>query len=142
MIDKLHDEIVKIQDLPDVKQQMEARGNFLRTAIQPSPRLTLGVTTTAVEVTDADGRTERLQTDKKKLDERAGNGLVKFKRRSYWEGAALVTEILYQPPYWVHALIWGPATLILSLGLLRPLKAGLMVLQYKHRAEEGRLIEK
>ena len=31
-----------------------------------------------------------------------------------------------------------PAILILSLGLLRPLKASLIVLQYKHRAEEGR----
>jgi uncharacterized protein (DUF983 family) len=57
-------------------------------------------------------------------------------------GGALIVEVAYQPPYWVHALIWGPAILILSLGLLRPLKAGLIVLQYKHRAEEGRLEKK
>lgn len=54
-------------------------------------------------------------------------------------GGALFTEVWFQPPYWLHALIWGPAVIILSLGLLRPLKAGLIVLQYKHRAEEGRV---
>lgn len=53
-------------------------------------------------------------------------------------GGALITEVAFQPPYWVHALIWGPMLLILTFGLLRPLKAGLIVLQYKHRAEEGR----
>jgi uncharacterized protein (DUF983 family) len=57
-------------------------------------------------------------------------------------GGALITEVTFQPPYWVHAVIWGPAIVILSLGLLRPLKAGLIVLQYKHRAEEGRLEKK
>ncbi|HEY4264872.1 MAG TPA: DUF983 domain-containing protein [Micropepsaceae bacterium] len=56
-------------------------------------------------------------------------------------GGALLTEVKYSPPYWVHALIWGPAVVILSLGLLRPLKAGLIVLQYKNRAEEGRLVK-
>jgi len=55
-------------------------------------------------------------------------------------GGALITEVTFQPPYWVHALIWGPALVILSLGLLRPLKAAMIVLQYKHRAEEGRRI--
>lgn len=54
-------------------------------------------------------------------------------------GGALILEVSAQPPYWVHALIWGPALVILSLGLLRPLKAALIVLQYKHKAEEGRL---
>jgi uncharacterized protein (DUF983 family) len=56
-------------------------------------------------------------------------------------GGALLTEVWYSPPYWVHAVIWGPAVVILSLGFLRPLKAGLIVLQYKHRAEEGRLVK-
>ncbi len=52
---------------------------------------------------------------------------------------ALLTEVRFQPPYWVQGAIWGPAVIVLSLGLLRPLKAGLIALQYKHRAEEGRL---
>jgi uncharacterized protein (DUF983 family) len=53
-------------------------------------------------------------------------------------GGALLTEVWFQPPYWVHGVIWGPAVVILSLSLLRPLKAGMIALQYKHRAEEGR----
>jgi uncharacterized protein (DUF983 family) len=53
-------------------------------------------------------------------------------------GGALITEVAFHPPYWVHAIIWGPLIVILSLGLLRPLKASLIVLQYKHRAEEAR----
>ena len=57
-------------------------------------------------------------------------------------GGALITEVNFQPPYWVQGAIWGPAVVILSLGLLRPLKAGLIALQYKHRAEEGRLAPK
>jgi uncharacterized protein (DUF983 family) len=56
-------------------------------------------------------------------------------------GGALLVEVAWQPPYWLHALIWGPAILLLSIGLLRPLKAVLMVLQYKHRAEEARRVE-
>ena len=27
-------------------------------------------------------------------------------------GSALIVEVLYQPPFWLHALLWGP--LILS----------------------------
>jgi len=56
-------------------------------------------------------------------------------------GGALLTEVAFQPPYWVHALIWGPALVILTFGFLRPLKAVLIVLQYKHRAEEARRAE-
>ena len=53
-------------------------------------------------------------------------------------GGALIMEVTFQPPYWVHAVVWGPALVILSLAFLRPLKAALIVLQYKHKAEEGR----
>jgi uncharacterized protein (DUF983 family) len=53
-------------------------------------------------------------------------------------GGALIVEVNYSPPYWLHAVIWGPAILILSLGFLRPLKTWLIVQQYKHSAVEGR----
>ena len=53
--------------------------------------------------------------------------------------AVLIVEILYQPPYWVHAVLWLPLTAILCLGLLRPFKATLVALQYRHKAQEGRL---
>ena len=54
-------------------------------------------------------------------------------------GAALLVEVAYSPPIWVHAVVWGPLVLILCLGMLRPLKGILVALQYHHRAEQGRI---
>ena len=56
--------------------------------------------------------------------------------------AALVTEVVYQPPLWVHAALWLPLILIVTLGPLRPMKALLIALQYHHRAAEGRFGDK
>lgn len=56
-------------------------------------------------------------------------------------GAAAVVEALFHPAPWVHLLLWLPATVMLSLLLLRPLKATMIALQFHHRAEEGRLDE-
>jgi uncharacterized protein (DUF983 family) len=53
--------------------------------------------------------------------------------------AALAVEVLYQPPFWVHALLWVPLILITTLAPLRPVKGLLIALQYHHRAAEGRL---
>lgn len=53
--------------------------------------------------------------------------------------AALMTEIAFQPPYWVHAVLWLPLVLLTTLGPLRPLKGLLIALQYHHRAAEGKL---
>ena len=52
---------------------------------------------------------------------------------------ALIVEVKYSPPYWVHAVLWLPAIIIVVGGGLRIVKAALMVLQYKHRAGEGKL---
>ncbi len=52
--------------------------------------------------------------------------------------AALVTEVLYEPPYWVHLVLWLPMILILSFGLLRPAKALMIGLQYRNKAAESR----
>lgn len=54
-------------------------------------------------------------------------------------GGALLVEVNFQPPYWVHAAIWLPATAILTFVFLRLAKATLLILQYKHQAREGRL---
>jgi uncharacterized protein (DUF983 family) len=51
---------------------------------------------------------------------------------------ALLTEVWFEPPIWVHMALWGPLILGASLGLLRPAKAILIALQYKHRSGEGR----
>ena len=74
-------------------EQMEAMLNYLRTLNQPSDRLTIVVHAGSVGMTDADGRTQTLQTDNKKTEERAENGLVKLKRRSHWDEQTLVSEI-------------------------------------------------
>ena len=57
-------------------------------------------------------------------------------------GSALIVEALYQPPFWLHALLWGPLILLTTLGPLRPMKGLLIALQYHHRAAEGRLERK
>jgi uncharacterized protein (DUF983 family) len=56
-------------------------------------------------------------------------------------GAALIVEFTLHPPIWVHGLIWVPATLVLALGMLRPLKALLVALQFRHKATHGLLHE-
>jgi uncharacterized protein (DUF983 family) len=53
--------------------------------------------------------------------------------------AAMLTEILYQPPDWVHAALWLPLILLVTLVPLRPIKGLLVALQYHHKAAEGRL---
>jgi uncharacterized protein (DUF983 family) len=53
-------------------------------------------------------------------------------------GCALVTEILYEPPFWLHALLWGPLILATTLLPLRPMKGLMIALQYHNRAVEGR----
>lgn len=54
-------------------------------------------------------------------------------------GGAVLVEILYSPPYWVHAALWLPIGIGVPLLLLRPFKAALIGLQYRHEAREGRL---
>jgi uncharacterized protein (DUF983 family) len=53
-------------------------------------------------------------------------------------GGALLVEFRLHPPVWVHVLLWGIVTPLLAFVLLRVLKATLIALQYKHKAEEGR----
>lgn len=54
-------------------------------------------------------------------------------------GLALIAEILYTPPYWLHALLWGSLAILLPLILLRSFKGMLIALQFRHKAEQGRL---
>ncbi len=42
----------------------------------------------------------------------------------------LAVEVAMQPPLWVHAALWLPLTLILSLALLPPIKGALVALQW------------
>lgn len=46
---------------------------------------------------------------------------------------ALIFEVAFAPPLWVHVVIWSICALVITLGLLKPLKAFVIALQYKYR---------
>ena len=54
-------------------------------------------------------------------------------------GCALVVEFRYEPPLWLHALLWLPLILATTLLPLRSMKGLMVALQYHHRAAEGRV---
>jgi uncharacterized protein (DUF983 family) len=56
--------------------------------------------------------------------------------------AALIVEVVYQPPYWVHAALWIPLIFITTLLPIRPLKGLLIGVQYRHKAEEKQFSSK
>ncbi len=56
--------------------------------------------------------------------------------------AALITAVVYQPPYWLHAALWLPLILIVTLVPLRLVKGLLIALQYHHKAAPGELVAK
>ncbi len=49
-------------------------------------------------------------------------------------GLALWLELKYEPPFWLHMVLWTPLILGGSIGMLRPFKATLIALQYRHKA--------
>ena len=55
------------------------------------------------------------------------------------DGLALFTEMRYTPPYWLHAALWGPLAILVPLILLRSFKGVLIALQFRHKAEQGKL---
>jgi uncharacterized protein (DUF983 family) len=55
---------------------------------------------------------------------------------------ALIVEVKYQPPFWLHAVLWLPLILATTLLPLRAMKSLLIALQFHHRAAEGRLIDR
>jgi uncharacterized protein (DUF983 family) len=57
-------------------------------------------------------------------------------------GAALIVEVKYQPPFWLHAALWLPLIAVTTLLPLRSMKSLLIALQYHHKAAEGRLIDR
>jgi uncharacterized protein (DUF983 family) len=51
---------------------------------------------------------------------------------------ALVVEVAWGWPVWLHMLVWLPLVVILCLALMPPFKGVMFALQYRHRAEEAR----
>ena len=57
-------------------------------------------------------------------------------------GCALIVEAKYQPPFWLHAVLWLPLILATTLLPLRAMKSLLIALQFHHKAAPGRLIDR
>jgi uncharacterized protein (DUF983 family) len=51
--------------------------------------------------------------------------------------AALFVEIKFQPPIWLHLVIWLPLTVVVCLALLRPFKGVLLAAQFMNKASEA-----
>ena len=54
-------------------------------------------------------------------------------------GLVLWLQVNYGPPIWVHGVLFGPLTILLSLLALRWSKGIFVALQYKNNASEGRI---
>ena len=50
---------------------------------------------------------------------------------------ALITELNYHPPFWVHVILWLPLTIGAVVGSLRISKAVLLILEHRNDAREG-----
>lgn len=48
-------------------------------------------------------------------------------------GLVLFVEIRYEPPIWVHLVLWVPITFVGAVWMLRVMKAWLIAQQYTHR---------
>jgi uncharacterized protein (DUF983 family) len=55
---------------------------------------------------------------------------------------ALIVEVKYQPPFWLHAVLWLPLILITTVLPLRAMKALLIALQFHHKAAPGQVAPK
>jgi uncharacterized protein (DUF983 family) len=52
-------------------------------------------------------------------------------------GLAILVEVEFAPPFWVHLVLWTPVVIGGAIALLRPLKAWLIAMQYRHRSLGG-----
>jgi len=50
---------------------------------------------------------------------------------------AIIVELRWSPPLWLHVLLWAPLTLLLTVGLLRIAKGLLLALEYRNAAREA-----
>ena len=51
---------------------------------------------------------------------------------------ALFTEFALNPPVWMLLVIWMPATLVICLVLLRPMKGAMLAAQFMNKASQSR----
>jgi uncharacterized protein (DUF983 family) len=51
-------------------------------------------------------------------------------------GLAFWVEFRFSPPLWLHAVLWPAVTVPLAVLMMRPAKAALVALQFRHRSTE------
>ncbi|PHS21930.1 MAG: hypothetical protein COA84_14310 [Robiginitomaculum sp.] len=51
---------------------------------------------------------------------------------------ALLVEVAFKPPIWVHMLLWLPLATLLTLAVLRPFKAFWFAVMYRNNVVQGR----
>jgi uncharacterized protein (DUF983 family) len=54
---------------------------------------------------------------------------------------ALLAEVKFEPPMWLHMVVWPPLILGGSLALLRPMKGVLIALQFHHKASDAGTVD-
>ena len=62
--------------------------------------------------------------------------LVIFPLGAIVVGLAFWVEFRFEPPLWAHVVLWPIVTFPLAILLMRPMKAALVALQFKHRSQE------
>ena len=50
-------------------------------------------------------------------------------------------EFTFEPPWWLHMVLWTPLVLGTALALLHPMKGVLIALQFKHQASDSGLVD-
>ncbi len=51
-------------------------------------------------------------------------------------GLAFWVDVRFEPPFWVHVVIWPIVTVPLAIVMMRPVKAAMVALQYRNRSSE------
>lgn len=62
--------------------------------------------------------------------------LVMFVLGTIVVGLAFWVEFRFEPPLWVHAVLWPLVTVPLAIAMMRPLKAAMVAQQFRTRASE------
>jgi uncharacterized protein (DUF983 family) len=50
-------------------------------------------------------------------------------------------EFAFEPPWWLHMLVWSPLVVVVALALLRPMKGVLISQQFRHHASDSGLVD-
>lgn len=83
-------------------------------------------------------RCERCGLDLKKADSGDGPAVfIIFVLGFLIVPIAVLVNLRFEPPMWVNMTVWPIVILGISLGLLRPAKAYMIALQYRHRASDS-----